>query len=176
MLTNFLNYIECHNVFPEYAENISNAKSTIQKGKHELVINRFPPTKCIIDHRKCSNLLPGHFNTACSTYFGGYYQGLFSGSSDEEVKHQFTNRKAMTFLRQARNQKFLAERKIGEWSFPCVVVDITSEQEMVLKQWIPEGGERDFVEPDLKDTEIKIFLEKEILELVYVYSIYVVCR
>ncbi len=176
MLTNFLNYIEWHNVFPEYAENIIKAKSTVQKGKHELIINRFPYTKRMVDRRKCSNLLPGHFNTACSTYFGGYYQGLYSGSSDEEAEHQYTTRKAMTFLRQARNQKFLAERKIGEWSFPCVVVHITSEQEMVLKQWIPEGGEQDFVEPDLKDTEIKIFLEKEILELVYVYFTHDVCR
>jgi hypothetical protein len=76
----------------------------------------------------------------------------------------------MTFLRRARNQKFLAARKTGEWSFPCVVFEITADQEMVLKQWIPEGGEQDFVEPDLKDTEIKIFLEKEILEFVYVYA------
>ena len=127
------------------------------------------------DNRKCSNLLPGHFNIACSTYFGGHYQGLYSGSSDEEFEHRYTNRKAMTFLRRARNQKFLAERKIGEWSFPCVVVEITADQEMVLKQWIPEGGEQDFVEPDLKDTEIKIFLEKEILEFVYVYSTSVIC-
>ena len=129
-----------------------------------------PHTIVKADNRKCSNLLPGHFNTACSTYFGGHYQGLYSGSSDEEFEHRYTNRKAMTFLRRARNQKFLAERKIGEWSFPCVVVEITADQEMVLKQWIPEGGEQDFVEPDLKDTEIKIFLEKEILEFVYVYS------
>ena len=134
-----------------------------------------PHTKDKADKRKCSNLLPGHFNMACSTYFGGHYQGLYSGSSDEEFEHRYTNRKAMTFLRRARNQKFLAERKIGEWSFPCVVVEITADQEMVLNQWIPEGGERDFVEPDLKDTEIKIFLEKEILEFVYVYPIPVVC-
>ena len=123
-----------------------------------------------VDGRKCSNVLPGHFNTACSTYFGGHYQGLYSGSSDEECEDRCTNRKAMAFLRRARNQKFLAERKIGEWSFPCVVVAISEEQEMVLKQWIPEGGEQDFVEPTLKDTEIKIVLEKEILTFVYVYS------
>ena len=79
----------------------------------------------------------------------------------------------MTFLRQSRNQKFLAERKIGEWSFPCVVTDIItitgSKQEMVLKQWIPEGGEQDYVEPDLERYRNRIFLEQEILEFVYVY-------
>jgi hypothetical protein len=112
--------------------------------------------------------LPGQFNRACSTYFGGHYQGLYSGSSDEEFEYRFTNRKAMTFLRRQKDQKFLAERKIGEWSIPAVVTDVT-EHEMVLKQWIPEGGEQEYVEPDLKDTEIRIFLEPEILEFVYVY-------
>jgi hypothetical protein len=74
----------------------------------------------------------------------------------------------MTFLRRARTQKFLDERKIGEWSFPCEVVAVTAG-EMVLKQWIPVGGEQDFVEPEFKDTEMRIFLEPEILEFVYVY-------
>lgn len=115
-----------------------------------------------------SNLLPGQFNRACSTYFGGHYHGLYSGSSDEEFEYRFTNRKAMTFLRRQKDQKFLAEKKIGEWSMPAVVIDVT-EQEMVLRQWIPEGSELDYVEPDLKDTEIRIFLEPEILKFVYVY-------
>jgi len=74
----------------------------------------------------------------------------------------------MTFLRRQKDQKFLAERKIGEWSIPAVVIDVT-EHEMVLRQWIPEGGEQVYEEPDLKDTEIRIFLEPEILKFVYVY-------
>jgi hypothetical protein len=41
---------------------------------------------------------------------------------------------------------------------------------MQLKQWIPEGGEEDFVEPEFKDDEIVIFLEPEIMEFVYVYA------
>ena len=117
--------------------------------------------------RKCSNLLPGTFNKACSAYFGGHYHDLYSGSSDEEIESRFTTRKAMTFLRRARQQKFLAERKVGEWSFPCEVVG--KEGGMQLKQWIPEGGEEDFVEPEFKDDEIVIFLEPEIMEFVYVY-------
>jgi hypothetical protein len=113
-------------------------------------------------------VLPGTFNKACSTYFGGHYQGLYSGSSDEEFESRFTTRKAMTFLRRARGQKFLAERKIEEWSFPCEVVEV-SVDEILLKQWVPEGGETDFVEPEFKDTEIRIVLEPEILEFAYVY-------
>ena len=117
--------------------------------------------------RKCSNLLPGTFNKACSAYFGGHYHDLYSGSSDEEIESRFTTRKAMTFLRRARQQKFLAERKVGEWSFPCEVVG--KEGGMQLNQWVPEGGEEDFVEPEFKDEEIVIFLEPEIMEFVYVY-------
>jgi hypothetical protein len=165
-----LNYIEIHNVFPEYTENITAAKLLVQRAKQEIVTNRFPSLYIDLMSRKCSNLLPGRFNTACSTYFGGHYHGLYSGSSDEEINSRFTTRKSMTFLRQAKGQKFLAERKIGEWSFPCEVSKVESTH-MVLKQWIPEGGEDDFVEPEFKNTEIQIMLEPEILEFVYVYDL-----
>lgn len=120
------------------------------------------------DNRKCCGLLPGKFNKACSTYFGGYYNGLYLGSSDEELPDRFTNSKAITFLRRARGQIFLAEKKAGEWSFPCEVIGI-QDQHMILKQWIPEGIEEDYVEPEFNDVELRIFLEPEILEFVYVY-------
>jgi hypothetical protein len=42
-------------------------------------------------------------------------------------------------------------------------VAVTS-QETVLKQWIPVGVEEDYAEPDLKDTEIPITLESEVME------------
>jgi len=119
--------------------------------------------------RKCSNLLPGRFNKLCSTYFGGYYQGLYDGSDDEEFEDRFTHRKAMAHLRRLRGQAFLADRKVGEWSFPCEVVRV-SDEAMYLRQWVPEGGEEDYVEPQFKDTEFKIFLEPEVLKFVYVYG------
>lgn len=125
-------------------------------------------SRCITDERKCSNILPGRFNKACSTYFGGYYHGLYSGSSDEEFEGRYTNRKAMTFLRRSRGQKYLAERKVGEWPFPCEVIRVTSGS-MVVRQWIPEGIEEDYAEPEHKDTEIEIFLDPEVMEAVYVY-------
>jgi len=43
---------------------------------------------------------------------------------------------------------------------------------MLLKQYIPEGGEEDYVEPEMSDCLIEITLEPEILELVYVYEPY----
>ena len=77
----------------------------------------------------------------------------------------------MTFLRRRRGQAFLAERKVVEWSFPCEVVQVVPEG-MLLKQYIPEGGEEDYVEPEMSDCLIEITLEPEILELVYVYEPY----
>ena len=45
-----------------------------------------------------------------------------------------------------------------------------SDEAMYLRQWVPEGGEEDYVEPQFKDTEFKIFLEPEVLKFVYVYG------
>jgi len=165
--------VEIHNVFPEFAANLAAAKDLVAKAKPELLMNRSSPLLFPLqsNNRKCSNLLPGQFNKACSTYFGGYYHGLYEESSDEELPDRFTNSKAMTFLRQSLGQKALAERKVGEWSFPCEIIGF-QDQHMVLKQWIPEGGEEDYLEPEFRDTEIRIFLETEILEFVYVYFSY----
>jgi hypothetical protein len=170
---NFLNYVEIHNVFPEYEKNLVAAKHILQKARHELITNRSPPhnppfERTLTHGRKLSNVLPGTFNKLCSTYFGGYYKDLYDHSSDEEFEDRFTHRKAMTHLRRARGQAFLADRKIGEWSFPCEVVRV-EEGGMVLRQWIPEGGEEDYVEPRFKDTEVKIWLEEEVLKFAYVY-------
>ena len=77
----------------------------------------------------------------------------------------------MTFLRRSRGQKFLAERKVGGWPFPCEVIRVTSES-MVVRQWIPEGVEEDYVEPEHKNTEIEIFLDPEVMETVYVYVLF----
>ena len=74
----------------------------------------------------------------------------------------------MTFLRRSQGQSFLAARKDGAWSFPCEVTEVLSDG-MVVKQYIPEGSEEDFLEPEFKDTLIRIILEPEILEFVYLY-------
>jgi len=176
---NFLNYVEIHNVFPEYRNNLTAGKRVVQKARHELIVNRSLPRShlivfpiCVLSltsGRKCSNLLPGRFNKLCSTYFGGHYQGLYDGSDDEEFEDRFTHRKAMMHLRRLRGQAFLADRKVGEWSFPCEVLGV-SDEAMHLRQWVPEGGEEDYVEPQFKDTELKIFLEPEVLKFVYVYG------
>jgi hypothetical protein len=126
-------------------------------------------------------MMPGNFNKACSAYFGGHYHDLYSGSSDEDyespsverrfTEQRFTTRKAMTFLRRAKGQSFLAERQLDEWSFPCEVIEIVSDG-MILKQYIPEGGDEDYLEPEFKDTLLHIILEPEILEFVYLYITY----
>jgi len=123
-----------------------------------------------LTHSNCGNLLPGNYNKACSTYFGGYYHGLYT-SSDDESEAGFTLTKAMAFLRQSRGERFLDEHKTGDWFFPCEVIRLVADG-MVVKQWIPDGSEQNFWDPEFKDTEINIMLEPEIMELVYVYKPY----
>lgn len=71
-------------------------------------------------------------------------------------------------LTRARGKLFLADLHVAQWSFPCEVFRV-SDEAMYLRQWVPEGGEEDFVEPRFKDVEVEIFLEPEILKFVYVY-------
>lgn len=78
----------------------------------------------------------------------------------------------MTFLRNTRTQEFLASRKLEESVFPAKVIDVVPGEiygVMVIKQWLVEGGEEDYVDLEFKNVEISITLEKEILEYVYVY-------
>lgn len=62
VIRNFLNYLHYHNVCPEYIDDLNNARSVCDLAQKELP--------------KLANAargLPGDFNTACSTLFGGYY-------------------------------------------------------------------------------------------------------
>ncbi|KAF3930433.1 hypothetical protein ABW20_dc0102978 [Dactylellina cionopaga] len=61
-IKNFLNWILYHSVCPEYTDNIKLALKTCDMASQELPI-------CSL----LSNKLPGDFNKACSTLFGGYW-------------------------------------------------------------------------------------------------------
>ncbi|KAK6531499.1 hypothetical protein TWF281_008301 [Arthrobotrys megalospora] len=61
-IKNFLNYILYHDVCPEFTDNIKQAVKTCDKANEELPI-------CAV----LSDKLPGDFNKACSTLFGGYW-------------------------------------------------------------------------------------------------------
>ena len=65
VVRNFLNYILLHNVCPEYNEDIAQARHICNIADDE------HPRICLI-----SPSLPGDFNQACSTLYGGHYKGL----------------------------------------------------------------------------------------------------
>ncbi|KAH0605537.1 uncharacterized protein H6S33_004759 [Morchella sextelata] len=65
VVRNFLNYIIYHNVAPEHDESIRSAIAITELGEKELIL-------C----RQVSARLPGKFNMACSTLYGGYYAGI----------------------------------------------------------------------------------------------------
>lgn len=68
IIRNFLNYLLHHDVCPEYEDQIHAARSTCNLAEKEL-------WAC----KQGSLWLPGDFNTACSTLFGGYYTNMYIG-------------------------------------------------------------------------------------------------
>ena len=71
IIRNFLNYLLHHDVCPEYKDQINAARATCDLAEKEL-------WGC----RQTSAWLPGDFNTACSTIFGGYYENMYIGDQD----------------------------------------------------------------------------------------------
>ena len=66
VIRNFLNYLLYHDVCPEHADQIYDAKKSCDDAEHQLPI--------------CSKLatdLPGTFNQACSLIFGGFFQDTY---------------------------------------------------------------------------------------------------
>ena len=76
VIRNFLNYLLYHDVCPEYADQVYDAKKSCDSADHQLSI--------------CSKLasdLPGTFNQACSLIFGGFFQDTYI--EDEEQAKSF---------------------------------------------------------------------------------------
>ncbi|KAI9842180.1 MAG: hypothetical protein M1838_003247, partial [Thelocarpon superellum] len=71
VVRNFLNYILYHNVCPEYNDQVNAARSIcdLAQKEHRHII-------------QASLLFPGKFNVACSTLYGGCYQGLWAGDKE----------------------------------------------------------------------------------------------
>ncbi len=65
VIRNFLNYVLTHSVCPEYLKDIIAARKICDLAEKELALIK-----------DIAPLLPGDFNIAASTLFGGYYQGL----------------------------------------------------------------------------------------------------
>jgi hypothetical protein len=71
MIRNFLNYILHHNVCPEYNDQVHAARAICDHAERELT------AVVTVSHK-----LPGDFNIACSTLFGGHYKGLYVGDQE----------------------------------------------------------------------------------------------
>ena len=71
VIRNFLNYLLHHDVCPEHAEQIQAARETCDVGEAQLSLIG-----------KSCRMLPGQFNVACSTLFGGWYNETYNHSGD----------------------------------------------------------------------------------------------
>ncbi|KZF23181.1 hypothetical protein L228DRAFT_245915 [Xylona heveae TC161] len=68
IIRNFLNYVLHHNVCPEYEDQIYAARRLCDLAEKELFMTRM-----------ATKLLPGRFNMANSTLYGGYFCGMYTG-------------------------------------------------------------------------------------------------
>lgn len=75
VLRNFLNYLLHHDVCPEYKDQINAARRTCDLAEVQLPLIR-----------EASSLIPGAFNRACSTIFGGSYKDSYLGDNEEAMQ------------------------------------------------------------------------------------------
>ena len=71
VIRNFLNYLLHHDVCPEYKDQINAARATCDLAEKELW-----------SISQAASLVPGDFNVACSTLFGGYYENAYVGDQE----------------------------------------------------------------------------------------------
>ena len=67
MVRNFLNYLLHHDVCPEYKDQINAARVSCDRAEKELWVIA-----------QLSDQMPGDFNKACSTIFGGFYESSYT--------------------------------------------------------------------------------------------------
>lgn len=65
VIRNFLNYVLAHGVCPEHTKDVLAARKVCDMAEKELW-----------SIRQIQQLLPGDFNVAASTLYGGHYQGI----------------------------------------------------------------------------------------------------
>jgi hypothetical protein len=95
VIKNFLNYVISHAVCPEYAENILAARTICDKAEKELLA-----LNCL------RQILPGDFNVAASTLYGGRYSGNLIanqewGSIDPAANRGFDEAEAQIIFKSA---------------------------------------------------------------------------
>ena len=71
IVRNFLNYVLHHDVCPDYVDQVRAARAVCNQAETELALVR-----------DASVALPGDFNVAVSTLFGGHYTGVFGGADE----------------------------------------------------------------------------------------------
>ncbi|KAI9728239.1 MAG: hypothetical protein M1828_004700 [Chrysothrix sp. TS-e1954] len=124
ILRNFYNYLLHHDVCPEHAQDILAARKTAHVAEKEL-----------FETSQALRLLPGDFNVACSTLFGGFYTGLYAESqswTNDAMSPSIAL--GMSDLRAGRVLKFGIAQYAPESMFDLHEVE-QREPECKQKQW-----------------------------------------
>ncbi|KAK6363782.1 hypothetical protein TWF730_001196 [Orbilia blumenaviensis] len=133
-IKNFLNYILYHNVCPEYTDNIKQAVKTCEKAKDELPV-------CSL----LSDRLPGDFNKACSTLFGGYWSYMIPHEWDKEAGEPETKKPELGFTKEQALEIYrvlIQEQQDITYSPENLPKETYKEYASleVISVWLPEPG------------------------------------
>jgi len=82
---NFLNYVILHQVCLDYTADVLAARKICDLAEREWA--------SILQLR---NALPGSYNVAASTLYGGHYQNMYSGSATWDVEENWVNNRAVS--------------------------------------------------------------------------------
>jgi hypothetical protein len=187
----------CHDVAPEYSDNIKEAVQICDVAERELLL-------CT----HVSSRLPGNFNTACSTIFDGFYRDIYSGPENtwneaDSKQAGLPDNIAKEMVSVALSKRGTAEqrengchRKVLRRDYMSLEVTevILPERERIsktddknlpenkyfrgvnalgilrVKPWVPEDPYEDeppVLPPDQQD-ELEFWLEKSILQYCFV--------
>jgi Argonaute siRNA chaperone (ARC) complex subunit Arb1 len=128
VIRNFLNYVLSHSVCPEYTQEIMAARKICDLAEVELPLIR-----------ELGNLLPGDFNTAASTLYGGYYNRFGVQNSlwvDDDLATDPQRRRRLYGMPIAEAERIFktAIAFLGTWEhYQCVMKPYEGEVKSMLK-------------------------------------------
>ncbi len=154
VLRKFYNYLLLHDVCPEYKHQLMAARKGCDVAEEEL------PKLAVVDKS-----LPGGFNTACSTLFGGNYAGLHAGKGDWVVEDDdvgwVEDDAKKVFLAgvaaYGTDEQFAAvEAKLDGTKKPFQVISIENlGLEVVAIEFMTEEAKQVYEDPRLTSTIVK---------------------
>ena len=153
VLSNFMSYLLHHNVCPEYTSDVLATRSLLERDAPRELWNV----------KQAQRWMPGDFNIACSTLFGGFYAKNYDGLTDwahEKDEGRPENIFVGMTDEEARNVAKFAIAAAASESQCYTWVEYANEN-IVDVEWTEEGGAFEITKIFPVTLETKQFYKKE---------------